>query len=176
MSCHKCGRGILGECDCPTNDASGPPVGQIFGGETFDRKERTLKPDDQITISAGRKRAAVTYQINKERPCEWRGLKNAGGGINPIVGCLDGAQQERQHGPDKDTSNNDPGNVHLICGKCHRRWHHVNDAVYDREQYRKLPHQPETASLQELMDNEIKWKAGGYSKKILEQSNKERSG
>lgn len=97
---------------------------------------------DDVTTSAGRKRAAALWQIDPQADCEWRGLANCGGGLRPIVGCLNGKQKERQHGPDKDTTNNDPENMHLICAQCHHIWHVLNDPVYIRELYQTLPHEP----------------------------------
>lgn len=46
------------------------------------------------------------------------------------VGC-DNLQQCRHHGPDKNTLNNDPGNVHRICHWHHNNWHALNDPDYD---------------------------------------------
>lgn len=54
-----------------------------------------------------------------------------GGGEFPIQGCSDGVQLNRHHGPDKNTLNNEPGNVHRICAHCHNRWHAKNDPDYD---------------------------------------------
>jgi hypothetical protein len=54
-----------------------------------------------------------------------------GGGNHPIVGCVSGVQEARHHGPDKSTSNNEEGNVHRICHRCHNRWHAANNEDYD---------------------------------------------
>lgn len=70
------------------------------------------------------------YPLDADVDCEWRLKKNCGGGNNPIVGCLEGKQQARHHGPDKNTLNNDFGNVHRICHTCHNRWHARNDEGY----------------------------------------------
>lgn len=93
-------------------------------------------------LSTGRKRAAMLYPIHEGMLCEWAGLKNAGGGVVPIVGC-DGHkltstkggigelhQGDVHHGPDKNTLENSPGNVHRICATCHHRWHAANDKFY----------------------------------------------
>lgn len=68
--------------------------------------------------STGRKRAALLYPLDKNHPCEWRGKKNCGGGLKPIVGCLDGFQRHRHHGPVKNPVHNEQGNVHRVCATC----------------------------------------------------------
>lgn len=89
-------------------------------------------------------------------PCEWSMKKNCGGGEFPIVGCHDGKQQARHHGPDKNTLNNERGNVHRICHSCHNRWHTLNDpnyvwgSVYPQ-------HNPETCGIEEIALNELYW-------------------
>ena len=90
------------------------------------------KPDSALKDqqSTGRKRAAKMYPLDKDADCEWNKQKNCGGGKNPIVGCLEGKQQARHHGPDKNTLNNDFGNVHRICHSCHNNWHAANDEGY----------------------------------------------
>ena len=94
--------------------------------------------------STGRKRAVRLFPITDGMVCEWAGLKNAGGGVKPLVGCrgnkLSASKEVREvsgfksaavhHGPDKDTLNNNPGNVHRICQFCHNRWHTLNDEYY----------------------------------------------
>lgn len=71
--------------------------------------------------------------------CEWAGLRYAGGGVEPIVGCAGNTIEEvktgptrgdRHHGPDKNVLNNSPDNVHRICTFCHNRWHAANDRYY----------------------------------------------
>lgn len=85
-------------------------------------------------ISTGRKEAATRAPIGGQ--CEWAGLKYAGGGVNPIVGCGGRAATDRHHGPDKATLNNsrpedrDDYNLHVICGYCHNEWHAKNDSSY----------------------------------------------
>ena len=81
--------------------------------------------------ATGRKRAAQMYPLVIDADCEWKGLANVGGGKHPIVGCMGGKQSNRHHGPDKTTTNNDQGNVHRVCGRCHNLWHEWNDADYD---------------------------------------------
>jgi len=46
------------------------------------------EPSDITDItSTGRKRAAMMYPIFKDMKCEWSGLRFAGGGVEPIIGC-----------------------------------------------------------------------------------------
>lgn len=115
-------------------------------------------PEDvKDRLSTGRKRAAVQYPLFRDQPCEWQGKKNCGGGT-PIVGCINGLQQHRHHGPVKDTLRNEPTNIHRICNNCHARWHAVNDPIYNEEEYNKLPHQPQPAEELELIANEAYWR------------------
>jgi hypothetical protein len=96
-------------------------------------------------LSTGRKRAARALPILDGMPCGWMGLKYAGGGPVPIVGCrnhvLNKAIQKAEgnvygghlhHGPDKNVLNNLPGvNLHAVCSQCHNRWHAVNNVFYE---------------------------------------------
>jgi len=106
---------------------------------------RPLKDLEDIKdkTSAGRKRAAAIAPIFAGMECEWAWLRNAGGGVQPIVGCQGNLIQEkggsdpemlqgdRHHGPDKSTLNNTPGiNLHRVCADCHHRWHSLNDFAY----------------------------------------------
>lgn len=92
--------------------------------------------------STGRKRAATLYPLDRELLCEWANRRNVGGGV-AIDGCgiregtRPNKQQCRHHGPDYNTLNNDPDNVHRICHSCHNSWHTVNDPTKD-ETYLKL--------------------------------------
>lgn len=106
---------------------NGNTRGTGTGGSRRLKRDATLK-DQQST---GRKRAARWFPLDFEAACEWRGKSNCGGGTKPIVGCVSGLQQARHHGPDKSTSNNEVGNVHRICHRCHNRWHAANNATYD---------------------------------------------
>lgn len=115
--------------------------------------------DVRDPLSTGRKQAARDFPINGSEPCEWRGLKNCGGGLHPIIGCLQGYQKDRHHGPVKNTLHNIRENLHLICKKCHNRWHAANDPDYDEETYADLPHSPEPADEVELIANEAYWRA-----------------
>lgn len=145
---------------------------------------RPVSSPEDITdvLSAGRKRAAMLYPIYEGMTCEWAGLKNAGGGVEPIIGCAgnklspkkggdgDLVQGDVHHGPDKNTLENSPGNAHRICAFCHHRWHAANDKYYGKrptkedgkidgtkpflplDEYELLQHDPDTRAT----DEEIK--------------------
>lgn len=158
MACTSCGRGFHSECDigCKECHEEGERLANSI--REIGVKRRPLLPDHLVTdvISTGRKRAASMYKIDNTLPCEWRGLKNCGGGI-PIYGCINGFMQDIHHGPDKNTLNNERENIHLICKKCHKRWHFTNDSVYVREEYVLTKHEPEEATREELYQYELKW-------------------
>ncbi|MGS2592214.1 hypothetical protein [Streptomyces hebeiensis] len=96
------------------------------------------------------------YPLDRDADCEWKLQKNCGGGNSPIVGCVKGKQEARHHGPDKNTLNNDHGNVHRICHTCHNRWHARNDedyvwgSIYNN-------HSPTVATLEEVALDELNW-------------------
>jgi len=134
----------------PLDDSSLP---SLFSTDSPDEvitiKSRRQKPDGALKDqqSTGRKRAAKLYPLDREATCEWANKTECGGG-NTISGCgirmlpsgllsPVGKQQSRHHGPDYNTLNNDPGNVHRICHSCHNAWHAVNDSDKD-EAYLKL--------------------------------------
>lgn len=161
--CPACAAGLYNECENPTvvednPDAQwiipcfekfaavqGPPV--IRKGDGAGRP--VLSPGEVTDpVSTGRKRAVMLAPVLEGMRCEWAGLKHAGGGVVPIVGCeghplIDrkGGDKERglyqgdlHHGPDKNTLNNAVGtNLHRICTDCHQRWHAANNAFYDKE-------------------------------------------
>lgn len=162
MSCHSCGRGFHGECLNGCAKCHPEPeevIGFLKEDSAFQPapKERKVLKDSEST---GRKRAAKLYPIDPEKDCEWRGKKLCGGGKRPIVGCPDGKQQHRHHGPVKKTTYNHLGNVHRICDGCHVRWHELNDLVYDEQDYNLLPHNPVPATMEEIIENELKWSSG----------------
>jgi hypothetical protein len=121
-------------------DASAPTLRGSAGRPMLDPSEV------QDPTSTGRKRATAIHPIIDGMRCEWAGLRHAGGGVVPIVGCrgnvLHAAKEEfngetwpgaLHHGPDKNTLNNTPGlNLHGICQSCHNRWHSVNDPYYEK--------------------------------------------
>jgi hypothetical protein len=141
--------------------------------EATEKKERggQLKDMENVTDleSTGRKRAAKLYPLDRAKPCEWRGLKLAGGGAKPIVGCLGGMQVAIHHGPDKNTLSNFVGNVHRICATCHNRWHTENDPLYPSErpsgetpylplEVEAIPHDAYTKfTPEEFSQNELMW-------------------
>lgn len=158
MICLPCGREFHDECN----------NGTVFGvcccepnNTDMDNKETTAsKPDaksdnrrrDEVSVSAGRKRAARDYDIDPTVPCDWRGRLNCGGGFKPVPGCIAGFQTDRHHGPDKNTTNNSSENIHLICKPCHNLWHRRNDPLYGEN---KCPdgiqsHEPKWATETEL--------------------------
>jgi hypothetical protein len=122
------------------------------------------KEDTKVTDpkSTGRKRAVLVKPLTPGASCEWAGLKFAGGGVSPIVGCIPGTESQTNvhHGPDKNTLNNSEPNLHRICTKCHNRWHALNDPTYpvdpmsleDATDYTWVPqfefkaHDPETVA------------------------------
>lgn len=119
----------------------------------------TYKDDSALKDqqSTGRKRAAKMFPLNDETLCEWAGKKNCGGGRFPITGCAGNLQQARHHGPDKNTLNNDHGNVHRICHQCHNRWHTLNDEGYVWNSLQN-PHEPKRANIQDFVEAENFWK------------------
>lgn len=129
------------DCCCPDmywNDDAPLTLSAVVSspdGITDGRKERggQVKDADSVrdTESTGRKRAAIMFPITEGMPCEWQGLKLAGGGVVPITGCLKGAATDIHHGPNKSTLGNYVGNVHRICASCHNRWHSINDTYYE---------------------------------------------
>lgn len=131
-------------------EANGPegPVREI---NTY-KNDATLR-DQQST---GRKRAAEMYPLDRDADCEWKMQKNCGGGKHPITGCADGKQQARHHGPDKNTLNNDYGNVHRVCNFCHNRWHAKNDPDYVWGSVYN-PHSPTPCSQEDIIASELSW-------------------
>lgn len=125
-----------------------------------DEPERRTYKDDSVLVdqqSTGRKRAARWFPLDATALCEWSMKKNCGGGKFPITGCAANLQQARHHGPDKNTLNNDKGNVHRICHSCHNRWHTLNDPDYVWGDTHD-EHSPETCGVQDIIDNEEFWK------------------
>jgi len=162
MACPSCGAGLHWECKsdpcCCSSDPA--PVAEEENDRTYKRRftrDSNLK-DQQST---GRKRAARDYPLDRTAPCEWQGLRFAGGGKDPIVGCSQGLQQARHHGPDKNTLNNGEGNVHRICHKCHNRWHTLNDVGYVErvgEAGYGAAHDATTkAGMDDLVESEMYW-------------------
>lgn len=150
----------------------------LFALVGVEPKQRFKKPEEmKDPISTGRKRAAVAKPIEEGMVCEWSGLKFAGGGVEPIVGCNDNKASDRHHGPDKDILNNSDDNLHRICDFCHNRWHTKNDKYYGQRPtpgspfipippYDNLEHDPNTrASLEEIFKSEMQWAGVKFEKK-----------
>lgn len=184
MKCIRCRQGLTWECekdgncnelnnDSPSTDrtndssSSGEEAGQSEAESIIE--EDTEDENGPVRIiggshdhalrdqqSTGRKRAAEMYPLKREDPCEWKMKKNVGGGQHPIIGCINGLQQARHHGPDKNTLNNDKGNVHRICHNCHNRWHTMNDEGYAWGTIQN-EHAPVEASGAEIGQNELYW-------------------
>lgn len=162
--CGPCAAGLYEECENPDTvvgaDAWIIPCAFAFATVEASKpvKEkglvgRPLSDPDAITDvkSTGRKRAAAIMPFLEGRVCDWAGLKFAGGGVIPILGCsgntiteakktedarAKGADEvgHRHHGPDKNVLNNSPGvNLHGVCTPCHNRWHALNDPFYAPE-------------------------------------------
>lgn len=150
-----------------------PKEGEEF---TYNTKTgRKQKPNSRLKnpMRTGRLRANSVKPIKPGDTCEWAGLKFAGGGIVPIVGCLGNAAVTVHHGPDKDWLNNNEENLHKLCKDCHTAYHKFNDPFYDwkrpepgtpfyfREEVldRVVPHDKETKAtktemLKAIMDRE----------------------
>lgn len=126
--------------------------------EEEDVDRQTYKDDSTLRDqqSTGRKRAARWYPLDETALCEWAGKTNCGGGSHPITGCLGNLQQARHHGPDKNTLNNEKGNVHRICHTCHNRWHTLNDPDYVWNAVQDL-HEPKLATPEDIIENEKFW-------------------
>lgn len=198
--CNPCLLGFHAECVSPDTECccggadylDSPEVGTASSRTGGGVGPRVLNPSE-ITdaTSTGRKRAAQLYPIFKDMLCEWAYLKFAGGGVVPIIGCDGNLIQPNSkagdggdvhHGPDKNTINNSPGNVHRICKSCHHAWHAANDVYYGKkrppadEQW--LPsvayvqHDPSTkAEEHELYEanagrEQVNKKAGGYEEPL----------
>lgn len=150
-ACYPCGQGLYAECLAPTESSDGliiPCAVRYKAAEKTGNGGGALEPEDVTDpISTGRKRAALLAPFFPGMLCEWAGLRQAGGGVTPIVGCagnqLTGKKNgdpetgwlasHRHHGPDKAVLNNAPGmNLHRVCAVCHNRWHAMNDPFYGK--------------------------------------------
>ena len=185
MPCAACGRNLHKECikgckKCHPSESNDPIVAERSidndSTESSGKQPRQPKKNNlRDPRSTGRKRAAELYPLDRDAPCEWRGQRNCGGGRRPIIGCYDGNQQHRHHGPVKRTTRNESGNVHRICDDCHVHWHELNDLIYDEADYNKLPHDPIEATTEELVQNKLDWISGEMAKKFELASSKNKS-
>lgn len=170
---HECDSLLIGADDnvgaffvcCCVNESN--KIAPTLTEGPFQRKLKTDGIKDQT--STGRKRAVLIKPISPGDICEWSGLKNAGGGVIPVIGCDDNEASNVHHGPDKSTLNNELDNLHKICATCHNRWHKVNDPFYPAErpedgapylptELTAKPHDPDTkATEEERKENERRW-------------------
>jgi hypothetical protein len=181
--CMPCVNGLHAEClQAEVRDewikCCCPEIAEFTGAGHGKEKGRPESNPEDITdvLSTGRKRAAQMYPIYDGMVCEWAGLAFAGGGVEPIIGCEgnllynERGKYARHHGPDKNTLENSPNNVHRICYTCHNRWHAANNEYYGERPKGGQPYLPiegvclahdsETkATPQEIADNEIYWKS-----------------
>lgn len=158
--CFACRSGFLNECEFAWTDPNHESCGEVIFTATGEVKEQSADKDSGYVedgyegykdiesykdpVSTGRKRAAQMFPIDAGMVCEWAGLKFAGGGVYPIIGCIGRAASDRHHGPDKNTMNNAIGNVHRICDHCHNTWHGINDKAYGERPDHTLPFIPLT--------------------------------
>lgn len=159
--CYSCAQGLYSECLDPLETPEGfiIPCAMRFQRVESSSREAAILDPSQITDakSTGRKRAAMLAPIMSGMLCEWAGLRQAGGGPVPIVGCAGNQlsdqkggdpdtgwiQGDRHHGPDKATINNALGtNLHRICVACHHRWHTLNDPFYGERETANQPFLP----------------------------------
>jgi hypothetical protein len=143
---------------------SGNSEDEVF--ETYiDDFQGTKAPEEyKDPVSSGRKIAAKVAPIPAGMVCEWAWLENAGGGVQPIIGCPGRPASDRHHGPDKNTLNNVlVTNLHRICDWCHNQWHAKNDPFYgERPDASKpfipdgecQPHDPFTRATDEIVYQE----------------------
>lgn len=138
------------------------PAVSLPNDEETKKRVRALKENEKVTdvLSTGRKRAVASFPITPGMLCEWSFLKFAGGGPIPIIGCggneighvkNDGGVH---HGPDKNTLNNEPGNVHRVCRFCHNRWHTLNDPFYGKRPENGEPFLPLSGKIVAPHDSE----------------------
>lgn len=134
MSCSSCIIGFHPECETPAGNmcCCTPTDTVVIEATTSNRGGPTKAPEEMLDpTSTGRKQAVLVKPLEPGMICEWAQLKFAGGGVVPIIGCMGNEAKAVHHGPDKDTTNNDPDtNLHRICNSCHNRWHSLNDVYY----------------------------------------------
>lgn len=134
LPCPACGAGDHLMCESAVDNHCCCSVVKFDNVEVTKKEsygDATKTPDAITDVqSTGRKRAATLYPFTEGGICEWTGLKNAGGGVVTVIGCMGNIATDRHHGPDKNTLNNRRENVHLICSPCHNLWHAKNDKFY----------------------------------------------
>ena len=132
ISCGEVKFDLAGNVAINENNFTDNETEGVDGGYLGDTHTGTKSLGDyKDPISTGRKFAAQAAPIHAGMVCEWAGLARAGGGTQPIVGCVGRPASDRHHGPDKNTMNNAVGtNLHRICDHCHNTWHAKNDPDY----------------------------------------------
>lgn len=177
--CWACVAGMHDECFRPEATVAGLLRCCCYRKETIPEAAPVGRPvavPGEVTdvLSTGRKRAAMLYPVYDGMVCEWAYLKYAGGGVEPIIGCAgnllynERGKYARHHGPDKNTLENGPLNVHRICETCHNRWHTLNDPYYGERpeggqpflptEFEWMKHDAVTrASAAEIAENEAMW-------------------
>jgi len=150
----------MGEVKYATGTEGSDDAGEVSTGYIDDGYEAAKDISEyKDPISTGRKRAAAMYPIAAGQVCEWANLKAAGGGVVPITGCVGRPASDRHHGPDKNTMNNAPGNLHRICDHCHNTWHAVNDPYYGDRPDHTLPFIPKGTKGVDWFDHDAQTKA-----------------
>ncbi len=156
---------IEGECTLPSRQVQeDEPLGITPATE----RTRAAKEDNRIADvkSTGRKRAVQVKPITGQ-DCEWKGLKYAGGGIFPVMGCINSKAEAVHHGYNKSTLDNRLSNLHAICAVCHNKWHVLNDPTYPEENIGSdwypvgvaKEHDKDTKfTPEEFISNELWWK------------------
>lgn len=150
----------MGEVKHVTGTEGSDDAGEVSTGYIEDGYEAAKDISEyKDPISTGRKRAAAMYPIAAGQVCEWANLKAAGGGVVPITGCVGRPASDRHHGPDKNTMNNAPGNMHRICDHCHNTWHAVNDPHYGERPNHTLPFIPKGTKGLDWFDHDAQTRA-----------------
>lgn len=136
-ACYSCAQGLFSECLDPLETPEGHiiPCAQRYKPAAGGEADGGALAPTMVTDakSTGRKRAVMLAPILEGMLCEWAGLRQAGGGPIPIVGCAGHQLSDKKngdeeqgwlpghlhHGPDKATLNNAVGtNLHRICAVC----------------------------------------------------------
>lgn len=112
-SCWGCVTGLHFECLAPVDETEEGFVhcccslAQVIVDDVEEKRSvgRPMLEVSEITDirSTGRKRAAMLYPIFENMVCEWAGLRYAGGGIEPIIGCDGNIIQPVKSGPTRAT-------------------------------------------------------------------------
>lgn len=205
MSCQPCVAGLhelclstapvdgwFFECCCYSDTVTTEP--QSLGDMLVEKMGTPTRSGDTLkdVLSTGRHRAALLKPITEGMLCEWAGLKSAGGGVEPITGCVNNqlfksrGRYAVHHGPDKNALNNDSTNLHAICPTCHNRWHTLNDKYYGDGTAESRPDAGQTwvpnvewkihdsvtmATKVELLENEMNWKLNRTQREDVKNGN-----